>query len=840
MSLPLFERITECPRDGESPELRTRIFRLICATATVLCVGLIAPLNAVLDLVPRINFATLFLGAAGAFFYWQSRCGRHFAAAFVALFVVVLDLAWFWLGGPDGGVTYFFFPMLAVSVALLGGWWRLLSALGLWLNVSLLVLVAYLRPGWVTPFPGPVARLLVMEAGLVGSMAALIAVAWLILLSHERERRRVTEIASRLAASEENYREIFNSTSDALFIHSLDGRIIDVNERACVLFAADRVRFVGATLDEFSSASQPYSRKTREKIGTASPDRPEVFEWRSKRASGEPFWAEVALRVWEFGGEKRVIAAVRDISRRKRTEQQRRENEERLLLAMGASRQGWFELNVQTDEGFSSPEYARMIGYEPGEFTTSSSSWLDSIHPDDRATALKSFRDCAASGESRTVEYCRLTKSGGWKWIRSVGKIVEYDSDGKPLRMCGTHMDITDRKELEAQLLHSQRLEAVGTLASGVAHDLNNILTPMLMATGILRDKLADAHDRSLVAMLDEGGKRGAAIVRQLLAFSRNLVQDRAPVDLRELVRGMTRLMRSTFPKEITAAESVGDGRFVIEAESNQLHQVLMNLCVNARDAMPRGGTITLELKKADLPPRADAGDGSDGGGPYIRLSVADTGQGIPPEIIERIFDPFFTTKPVGKGTGLGLATVHGIVQAHNGFIRVESEPGRGTTFRIYFPIGKGTMPPFLPTLPAAEETPPPASISAKPPAGGGILVVDDDETVLFVTGRMLEVKGYEVVRAASGAAALEILRRRRDEIVLVITDFSMPEMDGPTLAPMLREILPSLRIIGVSGLSHEHRAAKLSELGFCEVLRKPYEFNDLIGAVERHFPAGP
>jgi CheY-like chemotaxis protein len=282
--------------------------------------------------------------------------------------------------------------------------------------------------------------------------------------------------------------------------------------------------------------------------------------------------------------------------------------------------------------------------------------------------------------------------------------------------------------------------------------------------------------------------------------------------------------MRATFPKEIFIAEAIAPGSDLVEVEPNQLHQVLMNLCVNARDAMTVGGTITLGLGRTEVPAVAGAR-----GGPHLVLSVADTGSGIPPENLGRIFDPFFTTKPLGKGTGLGLASVHGIVKAHHGFVRVESQMGRGTTFRVFLPVKAGTAEAPVPVAP-------PAAAPATAPKGAGIMVVDDDPAVLLVTGRMLERIGHQVVRAASAAEALEALPKN-PQVVLVVTDFSMPGMDGPTLAPLLRQISPGLKIIGVSGLKQDYRAAELAAVGFSEVLSKPYEWDELVRAVQRHLP---
>jgi len=828
MSVPLLQRLADGPDRETTTELRVRVFRLICAMTAVLCLVVVAPLNSLQSLPLAVHVSNIVLGLLGAFCYWQSCAGRHFIALFLILLVGLLDVVWFWNAGSDGSVTHYFYPVMLFVIAMFQGRPRRMLAMGLWLNVGALFILERQFPAWVTPFQTAADRLTDFETGVFCSFLALGSVTWFILTNYNREHRRVTEIAAQLRASEANYRTIFNSTSDALFVYSSDGRIMDVNEQACVLYGTERAQLVGRLVGEYSLGERPYTQEdATAKALLVLQGQPQLFEWRSRRASGELFWSEVALRACELEGAQRVVASVRDISLRKQALEALRLNEERLRLSMEASRQGWFELNLQTGETGTSPEYVRMLEYEPGELRSNLEAWIERIHPADREATLLAYRQGVQAGKPGVMEYRQQTKSGGWKWFRTIAKVMEYDGIGRPLRLMGTHTDVTERKELESQLLHSQRLEAVGTLASGVAHDLNNILTPMLMASGLLRDKLSEAKDRELMTMLDDGGRRGAAIVRQLLAFSRNLAQDRVPVDPRQLLRDMAQLMRATFPKEIKVAEMLADVPGLVEAELNQLHQVLMNLCVNARDAMPSGGTLTLGLGRTEVPPGADLK-----GGPHLVLSVTDTGHGIPPELLERIFDPFFTTKPVGKGTGLGLASVHGIVKAHHGFVRVESKPGLGTVFRVFLPARDG-----LAAVPVPAPAPAPAPAANEAPAAS-ILVVDDDPAVLMVTSRFLQRMGYDVIPAAGGREALDALRQHRDAVQLVITDFSMPDMDGPALAPRLHEIKPGLRLIGASGLNHDGRAKELAALGFCEVLAKPYEWDDLLQAMRRHMPA--
>jgi len=830
MKAPLLERVADGTGGELAAELQVRIFRLMCALTAVLCLGVVAPLNSFQNLPLGVDIANIGLGLLGAFCYWRSRAGQHHIALFLILLVLMFDLVWFWNAGSEGSMTHFFYPVMLFVIVLFSGWKRRILAIALWMNVGVLFLLEYVHPAWVIPFHTPQDRLVDLETGVMCSFIAMAAVTWFILINYNREQKRVSEFAAQLRASEANYRTIFNSTSDALFVHDLDGRILDVNEQAGTLLGADRAQLIGRPVGDFSQGEPPYTQAdAKAKALLVLQGQSQLFEWRFRRVSGELFWAEVALRACEIAGEQRVVASVRNISVRKQAQEALRLNEERLRLSMEASRQGWFELNIQTGETIPSPEYARILEYEPGEFKSSLQEWMDRIHPADREAALQAYRVGVETGQPGMMEYRQRTKSGGWKWLRTVAKVVEYDGAGRPLRVMGTQTDITERKELESQLLHSQRLEAVGTLASGVAHDLNNILTPMLMASGLLRDKLPDAKDRDLMKMLDDGGRRGAAIVRQLLAFSRSLAQERVALDPRHLLHDMAQLMRSSFPKEIKVVETLGEAPGMVEGETNQLHQVLMNLCVNARDAMPSGGTITLGLERAEVP----FGPATKGG-PHLVLSVADTGHGIPPELLERIFDPFFTTKPVGKGTGLGLASVHGIVKAHHGFVRVESTPGAGTVFRVFLPVREG---PAIVPAPAPVSTPTPTQ-TASPISAAAILVVDDDPAVLMVTCRFLQRMGYRAIPAGGGREAIAALQEHRDDVQLVITDFSMPEMDGPTLAPRLREIKPGLRLVGASGLNQDARAQELIALGFSEVLAKPYELDDLLQAVRRQMPA--
>ena len=677
----------------ESVTLQVRLFRLFCATACVLCLVVILPINLFQNLPVAVNVANSAIGLLAGLCFRQSLRGRNYFLGFLLILILALNPVWFLNAGSEGSIAYYFFPILLYPISTLTGRTRNVMTAVVALNLCALLLFEYFHPSLLVPFQNPTDRLLDLVSGAFCGCLAVAVVMRLIVGAYDREQRRLSLYAERLAASERTYREIFNATSDALVIHDLTGRLLDVNDRMCAIFGYDRATALRQTIASLSLGTSPYSEvEAADRLARALSSGPQVFTWRSRRASGELFWSEVGLRAGEIAGERRVIASIRDISLRVQAQEALREEEERLRLALEASNQGWFDLDLATGEGRASAEYARIIGREPVDFRVTAKGWLDGVHPEDREAVAEAFQACVAGGGSRSAEYRRKTKAGEWKWIRSIGKIVEVDRDGKALRMLGTHTDITTRKELEARLLHSQRLQAVATLAGGVAHDLNNLLTPMLAAGSILSDKVTDPEDQELLASLESGARRGAAIVRQLLVFSQSLAQERVRVDPAQLIADAAGRMRASGPASLTVVERVPVGLWAVSGDPQQLQQVMDNLCANARAAMPQGGTLTLSAENSHLTRRASTRNPWDKDGAFVTIAVSDTGRGIPPEIIDQIFDPFFTTKAVGEGPGLGLSTVYGIVNGLGGMVAVESEPGRGATFKVSLPA-RGAAP---------------------------------------------------------------------------------------------------------------------------------------------------
>lgn len=379
--------------------------------------------------------------------------------------------------------------------------------------------------------------------------------------------------------------------------------------------------------------------------------------------------------------------------------------------------------------------------------------------------------------------------------------------------------DITEQKKVEEQLLRAQRMESIGTLASGIAHDLNNILSPILMAVDILQLSAGNDESERWLSILKENAERGADLVKQVLSFARGVEGRRIPMQLRHIIKDLVKVLQETFPKSVTIKFNISSELDLVSADATQIHQVLMNLCVNARDAMPAGGTLSITAQNSYLDENYAQMNLDAKVGQYVTIKVADTGTGMSPEIIKRIFDPFYTTKEVGKGTGLGLSTALSIIKGHGGFFNVYSEPGRGTEFSLYLPASG--------VFEAGSEKQPAQTY----PLGKGelILIVDDEENIRQITRATLEKFGYRVLTATDGTDALAVFAEHRNEIALVLTDMAMPYMDGATTIRALRRLSPNLRIIAASGLTNNQQSADLQSLNVNAFLSKPYTAKSLL-----------
>ena len=402
------------------------------------------------------------------------------------------------------------------------------------------------------------------------------------------------------------------------------------------------------------------------------------------------------------------------------------------------------------------------------------------------------------------------------------------DDLGKPRSILIINTDVSDKKRIEAQFLRTQRMESIGTLAGGIAHDLNNVLSPIMMSVELLKTKVADDQSRRMLTILENSAKRGADMVKQVLTFARGVEGERLLLQPRHLLKDVAKIIGETFPKTIQFKSQIAENLWPILGDATQLHQVLVNLTVNARDAMPDGGTLIVSAENHVLESEVQHNGGMILPGYFILIRVSDSGTGIPPEVLDKIFDPFFTTKPPGEGTGLGLSTVLGIVKSHGGFVQVQTEVGKGTTFLVYLPAQEGMQS-------QAQE-----NEAKEMPLGHGelILAVDDEAAVLTMTKETLETFGYRVLTARDGAEALAIFTSHRDEIKGVLTDMLMPHMDGPSTIRVLKRLDPAVRVIAASGLMDGERVKDATGLENIAFLMKPYTAEKLLSMVHRTLAA--
>jgi hypothetical protein len=413
-------------------------------------------------------------------------------------------------------------------------------------------------------------------------------------------------------------------------------------------------------------------------------------------------------------------------------------------------------------------------------------------------------------------ELHQITKFGQKIIVLSRRTLVR-DKDGQPEAILVVNTDITEKKRLEQQFLRSQRLESIGTLANGIAHDLNNLLTPILMTAQLLEIQLHDEQSKRLLPILVTNAKRGANLVKQVLSFSRGIEGERTLLQVRHLIAEIKQIAKETFPKNIEFSTDIPQNLWAISGDATQLHQVLMNLCVNARDAMPHGGTLSISAENLFIDENYASMHLNAQVGPYIVVTVSDVGTGIPPKIVDRIFEPFFTTKEQGKGTGLGLSTVSGIIKSHGGFIDVYSEVEQGTQFKVY--------------LPAMEGTQKQQADDSELALGNGelILVVDDEPAICEVTKTSLLTYNYNVLTANDGMEAIALYAQHKNEISAVLMDVMMPEMDGLTTSRILQKMNPQLRIVTTSGLPSNGKVTEAATSAVKAFLLKPYTAHELL-----------
>lgn len=508
-----------------------------------------------------------------------------------------------------------------------------------------------------------------------------------------------------------------------------------------------------------------------------------------------------------------------EIARRRQAETALRESESRFrIMANNAPVMIWMSDTNKLHTFFNQPWLdftGRTLEQEQGE------GWRDRVHPDDLQGCLDIYTSAFDARQEFTREYRLRRADGEYKWLLDMG-VPRFDHDDNFAGYIGSAIDISDRKQIEAQYLRNQRLESLGSLASGVAHDLNNILTPIMMSVQLLPRTLKQIDSRSLelIQMLESNVKRGSALVKQVLSFARGIESHRGIVQVKHLIEDIKQIAEETFPKSIQIQTYISPRLWTIQGNATQIHQIILNLVVNARDAMPNGGILSITAENIaidhdNIQIHSEAKIGS-----YVVISVADTGIGIPSDIKDQIFEPFFTTKEASTGTGLGLATVMGIVKSHGGFIDVSSEIGQGTQFKIFL------------TAITETETEPQTTLDIPQGTGELVLVVDDEATIREITKASLEANNYQVLTAADGIEAIALYVQNQAEIAVVLMNMMMPSMDGTTAIRTLQTINSDVKVVAVSGRNFTDQSFSDRQINIQAFLAKPYNTETLLEVI--------
>jgi len=509
------------------------------------------------------------------------------------------------------------------------------------------------------------------------------------------------------------------------------------------------------------------------------------------------------------GGLAGSIGVAIDISERMRDEQAREQAEVlyRSLVEQLAAVTYIAELGLEGEWLFVSPQIESLLGYSTREWLASSVNWIEHVHPDDRQT-VSAAEEATLRGNSFRAEYRMFRRDGSVVWINDSGSLV-LGQNGRHL-LHGVLVDVTEQKQLQTRFAQTERMEAVGQLASGVAHDFNNLLTIIKGYSSLLLEKDPDGPDAHATREIQQAADRAASLTHQLLAFGRKQTLQPRILDLNLIVRGLETMLRRVVAENVEVVISTSEKIGHVKADPVQMEQVLLNLVVNARDAMPAGGRLTISTGGAEVALDVGCDETLVRAGSYITLSVCDDGIGMDAATRARIFEPFFTTKEVGKGTGLGLATVYGIIKQSNGHIEVESEPGKGTRFRVLLP--KVDCEPATAARPAMTE-------SQK--RGTGTILLAEDEPLLRELGEtILKQAGYQVLTAPDSSALQHLIATYSGSVDLLLTDVVMPGMSGPELVRIVKDRWPTIRVLYMSGYADDDIEDLDRDAGF---LQKPF-----------------
>ncbi len=612
--------------------------------------------------------------------------------------------------------------------------------------------------------------------------------------------------AEALAAIEERYRALVDLCPDAFWVN-VDGRLAFANQAAVALLGAESPEQVhGRSIFEvihprYHDAVRARMERVLREGWTAS-----LLEEELVRLDGSTVPVEIVAGPITFEGRRGLMVIARDVSARKLAEATALAWKRSYEALLHASRQLFYDWDLPGDLVRFAGNARALLGCNECDLTGKPQRWVERIHPDDVAGYRDAVAKRRARGEPMHLEYRVRHENGSWLVLDDAGALLRGERGGAD-RAVGVLSDVTERKALEAQLRHAQKMEAVGLLAGGVAHDFNNLLLTVQGRAELLLAGLRERGDeRRQVEEIQSAAERAAHLTRQLLAFSRRQPLRPRVVDLNALVLDLADMLRRLIGEDVELSLGLDPALGRVRADPGVLDQVVMNLVVNARDAMPRGGRVMLETANVERR-----------GAPCVALAVRDTGIGMDAQTRARIFEPYFTTKDPGRGTGLGLSTVDGIVRQSGGQIEVESAPGKGSTFRVVLPRVEGEI----------EAAPPELAAPAVPGGGETLLLVEDDDAARELLVEFFEGRGFDVIAAASGREALHLAEQQEREIRLLFTDLGLADMRGTEVAAALAAKIPDLRIVFVSGYTQETVGDAMGLGGRTAFLHKPFRLRE-------------
>jgi PAS domain S-box-containing protein len=508
---------------------------------------------------------------------------------------------------------------------------------------------------------------------------------------------------------------------------------------------------------------------------------------------------------------------------------------ERLAAALDSSTDAIWDWDLTTDTTYYSARWYEMLGYAPGALGATLETWSSLTDPDDARATMAKVQRAVETGEPYASEFRMRHADGSQRWILARGRVSARDASGKATRISGVNTDITERKQQEAErerlasaLRQSEKLSAIGQLAGGIAHDFNNQLTAIIGAAESLATTVSTEDDRELVADILTASTRSADLTRKLLAFSRRGQVREAPVDVHGVVSEVMAVLKRSVDRRIALRVDLEAARCIVKGDSSALQNALLNLALNARDAMPSGGTLTLRSRTVRVTEEDRFAFPNLSPGNYLQVQVSDTGTGMTREVQDRLFEPFFTTKPAGSGTGMGLASVYGTVTAHHGTVQVETAPGRGSTFRVFLPLGEAGL---IPRAPAVRVLPPVAPCR--------VLVVDDEPLVRERFERTLTAMGHRVESARGGWEAIDRFSATREGFDVVFLDVMMPDLNGRDVLVALRQLSKRVRVVVTSGFAQEGDVQAMLEQGARVFLQKPFLKAALVQALAEAMAPG-